>query len=106
MFLGISSTVLLMLLGIYDVYLLAVSSVNIYILIPMGIGVLLGGYIFLKIIKYFLDNFHAQTYYAILGFILGSIPVLYSGLEFNFSSIISIILLILGIYISIHLEKH
>ncbi len=102
---GISSTVLLMLLGIYDVYLLAVSNVNLYILIPMGIGVLLGGYIFLKITKYFLDNFHTQTYYAILGFILGSIPVLYSGLGFNFSSIISVILFMIGFYISINLEK-
>ena len=41
----------------------------------------------------------------ILGFILGSIPVLYSGLGFNFSSIISVILFMIGFYISINLEK-
>lgn len=102
---GVSSTVLLMLLGVYDIYLLAVSTLDIYILIPMGIGLIIGGFIFLKITKYCLDNFHTQTYYSILGFVLGAIFVLFPGLDFNFSSIISIIILLISLYISTNLEK-
>ncbi len=97
---GISSTVILMILGIYDIYLLAVSTLNFYILIPIGIGLLIGGYIFLKITKYCLDHFHTKTYYAILGFVLGSIPVLYPGFSFNFNGVVSIILFLIGLYFS------
>lgn len=74
---GISSTVLLMLLGTYDVYLNAVSSVNISILFPMGIGLVLGGLAFLKLIQYTFEHYFSQTYYTIIGFVLGSLPILY-----------------------------
>ncbi len=102
---GISSTVLLMLLGVYDIYLLAISTVNVYILFPIGLGLLIGGYIFLKITKYCLENFHAQTYYGIIGFVLGSILVLYPGFSFNIQGLICICFLLIGILISIKLEK-
>lgn len=74
---GVSSTVLLMLLGVYDIYLASVSTVNLYVLIPMGIGLILGGLIFLCIIKFCLKKFHAQTYYSIIGFVLGSVVILF-----------------------------
>ena len=47
---GVSSTVILMCLGVYSHYLNAVATVNLAILFPMGIGVLLGSILFLKII--------------------------------------------------------
>lgn len=102
---GVSNSVLLMILGVYDAYLLAVSTVNLSILVPMGIGLVFGGFIFLKIIKYCLDNFHAQTYYSIIGFVLGSIFILYPGLTFDFTGFISIILFFIGLYISKIFEK-
>lgn len=74
---GVSSTVLLMLLGTYEVYLNAVSSINIAVLFPMGIGLVLGGLTFLKLIQYAFEHYFSQTYYAIIGFVLGSLPILY-----------------------------
>lgn len=74
---GISSTVLLMLLGTYDIYLNAVSSINISILLPMGIGLIIGGLSFLKLIQYAFGHYFSQTYYIIIGFVLGSLPILY-----------------------------
>ena len=53
---GVSSTLILMCFGIYNVYLQAISNLNIGILIPLGIGVVIGGIVFLKLIKYLLDN--------------------------------------------------
>lgn len=58
---GVSSSVLLMILGIYDVYLIAVASLNFSILIPMAIGLVLGGIIFLFIIRYFLNNYFSRN---------------------------------------------
>lgn len=105
MYLGVSSTVLLMIMGIYDIYLVSISTLDFYVLVPMGIGLILGGYVFLNVSKYCLTNFHSQTYYAILGFVLGSIFVLYPGFSFDLQGIICIGLLIIGIFISMKLEK-
>lgn len=102
---GISSTVILMCFGVYEIYLSAVSSLNLYVLIPMGIGLLLGGVIFLVIIKYLLANYYMQTFYAIIGFSLGSILVLYTPMSFDFKGLISIILLIFFFYIAEKLEN-
>ena len=102
---GVSSTLILMCFGIYDVYLQAISTMNLTILAPLGIGVLIGGFIFLKIIKYLLDNYYMQTFYSIIGFTLGSVLILYTPLSFNFTGFISILLLIIGFYIAGIFEK-
>lgn len=94
-----------MIMGIYDIYLVSISTLDFYVLVPMGIGLILGGYVFLNISKYCLTNFHSQTYYAILGFVLGSIFVLYPGFSFDLQGILYIGLLIMGIFISMKLEK-
>lgn len=73
---GVSSTIILMLLGKYDTYLSAISSLNFSILIPMGIGLCIGSIFLLFLINFFLNKFRDLTYFAIIGFILGSLPVL------------------------------
>lgn len=94
-----------MIMGIYDIYLVSISTLDFNVLIPMGIGLILGGYVFLNISKYSLTNFPSQTYYAILGFVLGSIFVLYPGFTFDLKGIICIGLFLIGFYLSIYLEK-
>ena len=102
---GVSSTLILMCFGIYDIYLQAISTMNLTILIPLGIGVLVGGIIVLKIIKYLLDNYYMQTFYSIIGFTLGSVLILYVPLSFDFTGFVSILLLILSFYIAGLFEK-
>lgn len=97
---GISSTLILMCFGIYDIYLEAISTLNFSILIPLGCGVLVGGVLFLKIVKYLLDYYYIQTFYSIIGFTLGSVLVLYTPISFNFIGLTSVFFLILGFYIS------
>ena len=102
---GVSNTVILMCLGVYTVYINAIATLTLSVLIPMGIGLIIGGIVFLVIIKYFLKHFYMQTYYSIIGFTLGSVLVLYSPLSFDFIGFISIILLIVGFWIAGRLEK-
>ena len=97
---GISSTLILMLLGVYDAYLISVSSIYLPVLIPMGIGLLIGSIICMKLIKFLLDKFHVQTFFCIIGFTLGSIFVLYPGFTFDINGLISILSLCLGLCIS------
>lgn len=102
---GVSSTVILMCLGVYSHYLNAVSTANLAILLPMGIGVLLGSILFLKIIQFLLDRYYSQTFYAIIGFVLGSIFVLYPGIEFTGQGILSLLLFIISFCIGLAFEK-
>lgn len=75
------------------------------VLIPMGIGLLLGCIVFLVIIKLLLKHFYMETYYSIIGFTLGSVLVLYSPLDFDFAGLVSIILLVVGFKVAGKLEK-
>lgn len=73
---GVSSTIILMLLGVYSIYLNSISTLYFPILIPIALGILTGSIIFMKLIKYLLDKFYSQTMFSIIGFSLGSILIL------------------------------
>lgn len=96
---GFSKTVILMILGIYDTYLLAISTLNIHILFPMIIGVIVGGIMFLFLLNFLFKYVKSYTYFAIIGFILGSILVIYPGFTFNFEGLVSILLFIFCFFI-------
>lgn len=95
---GISSTVILTLLGVYDLYLSSVSTINILFLFPLSIGLIVGGFIFMKITQFMLKKFPLETYYSIIGFSLGSIPVLFP--KYSNISISAIVLLFFSLLIS------
>ena len=96
---GISSTIILTLLGVYSTYLSSISSLFWPVLIPIGIGLIIGGFIFMKLIKYFLDNHYMPTFYTIIGFTLGSIFVLIPSFSSPIDVIISLFCIILGFLI-------
>ena len=97
---GISSTLILMLLGVYDAYLLSVSSLYFPFLIPLATGLLIGSIFCMKLIKFLLDRFYSQTFYTIIGFTIGSIFVLLPVTNSALETIISILCIILGTLLS------
>lgn len=98
---GVSSTIILMCFGVYYIYLEAISFFNLSVLIPMGIGLICGSIFFLVLIRFLLKNYSYQTYYCIIGFVLGSIFVLIPS-TFN---LLSILLFVLGFTIALKLAK-
>lgn len=98
---GVSSTVLLMCFGIYDIYLQSLATFNLNILIPIGIGCLFGSFIFLLLIRFLFKKYYAQTSYSIIGFVLGSIFVLIPS-TFTFTSIF---LFFVGFIVAFKLEN-
>lgn len=88
-----------MILGVYNTYISAVSIVNMSVIFPMIIGIIIGSFVLMKIVKVLLTNFHSQTMFGIIGFSIGSLLVLYPNYSFNIESLISIILLFLGFII-------
>lgn len=97
---GVSSTAILMLLGIYNIYLTSLSSIYFPVLIPMGIGLIIGGIVFMILTKFLLKKFYAQTFFSIIGFTLGSIFVIIPEISFDLSGVICLLCIILGFVIS------
>lgn len=93
---GVSSTIILMLLGIYPIYLNSVSTLYLPVLIPITIGVVIGSIIFMKIIKYLLDKFYTQTMYSIIGFTLGSVFILLPEINTILDLVVFVISIICG----------
>ncbi len=102
---GVSNTLILMCLGIYSQYIIAISNLNIAFILPLGIGILLGSLFFIKLIDFLLKNYHTSTFSSIIGFTLGSIFVLLPAFELSLSFFIGLILIVLGFTISYKLSK-
>lgn len=90
---GLSGSVLLILFGLYQKTLEALSSVfknfkqNLLFLLPLLFGMLGGVLTFSKLLDFLLNTFEVQTRFAFLGLILGTVPLFYREVRKNgFSS--------------------
>lgn len=102
---GVSKTVILMLLGIYEIYISAIANLNLSVLFPIGIGIVIGGLLFLVLINFLFKIAKSYTYFAIVGFVLGSIFVIYPGFSFNLVGFLSIILFLICFVSSVKLSR-
>ena len=121
---GVSGSMVLLVLGYYDSILgLITGSVdalaagdwgvllhNVGLLIPFGIGVLLGIFGIAKLIEFLFDRFPSQTYAAIIGLILSSpFAILYSSGALGAFSVgglvIGIVLGLLGALLTLWMGK-
>lgn len=113
---GISGTAILMMLGYYDVVITSFSTVtdfsllgtNLRIIIPFGIGLVLGTIILSKAINYLLNRYKISSYYAIIGFTFASILLLLGEtLSSNYNVgelLISFLFLVIGYFVGNKLE--
>lgn len=97
---GISGSFIMLTLGVYTTTIAAISNMNLAILVPVGIGVLIGLIGGTKIVKILLDRYRQTTYLAILGLVAGSVFTLYPGFDWDISGLIAIVLMGIGACIS------
>ncbi len=71
---GVSGSFFLMLFGVYHSLLTAVSELNFPVLIPTGIGMVIGILFCAKILDILLKAHKQAVYFGILGCVIGSIP--------------------------------
>lgn len=70
---GISSTVILSITNLYGVYIYSISTLNMFVLIPITICFIITTFFISKIINYLLKQYYSYTYFAILGFCISTI---------------------------------
>ena len=78
---GLSGSVLLVIFGLYQRALNAISTIfknfkkNLIFLIPLALGIGSGMLLFSGIARYFLANFEMQTRFTFLGLVVGTLPL-------------------------------
>ncbi len=77
---GISASYMLLLMGIYDRLLIALSNLQIQVLVPLILGVVIGGLVSVRFLNWLVKIYPNQLYALISGFVLGSIPLIFPGI--------------------------
>lgn len=120
---GVSGSMVLLILGYYNPIIETINSTiralspfdfntilhNFGILIPFGIGVLVGIFAIAKIIEFLLSRYEKRTYYAILGLVTASPFAIYMGIGMGIitvaSVIVSVITFVIGFVIAYYLGR-
>ena len=114
---GISTSHMLIVLGMYDTMLLAITELNLVYIGIVGVSTVVGIFLITKPIEWTLKKFPHQTYCMIIGFVLGStseifrdkiIPAVPDTMELSWwvpTVIISIITFVLGYFAILYLSR-
>lgn len=85
---GVSGSVVFLVLGVYDTIIDAVSNLDLLVILVVGTGIVLGIILMSKMIHYFLTHFRLTTFAIIIGFVIGSIYVIFPGWATNTNELI------------------
>lgn len=96
---GISVSYMLLLMGLYDGTVRAISELDIGFLLPMAIGLFLGIVLITKLLENAMDRHPRPTYLTILGFVVGSIVQVFPGLPQDYGWVICGVLMIAGYFL-------
>ncbi|MDD2203063.1 MAG: DUF368 domain-containing protein [Bacilli bacterium] len=103
---GISSSFMLMLIGMYQFLLNILNnpfslSKNEYLqLIPFILGIIIGTIFLIRFIEYLLQKHYSKTYSIIIGFVIGSLAVIYPGFSFDYHGYVGFTLFIISFLIA------
>ena len=103
---GVDSAVILSSLGLYELYVGSLADFNLQVLIPAGVGLVIGALVISFLINKLIKRFYTGTFSIIFGLFLSIIPnVLNSScaLGWNMNSVISIFILIISFGVSFFL---
>lgn len=106
---GISGSTILLVLGLYYPLINVMTSLDMILLIPVGIGLIIGILGFSKVMNYFLNYHRRSTYLIILGLTVGSLLVVISlamnDLFTTMDIITGIIVTVIGVIVSLAFVK-
>lgn len=103
---GISGSFVMMLLGVYETIIGALSSFNFYVIIPFAIGAVVGIVVGAKLISMLIAKNRLMVYSALMGLVIGSVyAILPDGFGFNLQTGYGFVFLLLGVIVSVLIEK-
>lgn len=103
---GISGSFVMMLLGVYETIIGALSTFNFYVIIPFAIGAVVGIVVGAKLISMLIAKNRLMVYSALMGLVIGSVyAILPDGFGFNLQTGYGFVFLLLGVVASVLIEK-
>ena len=93
---GISVSSFLLMLGLYDEMILAISELYLPFLVPLGAGLLLGVILTTKILEYAMKTYPQPAYLMILGFVVGSLAEVFPGIPSGWEILLCLVTLAAG----------
>lgn len=105
---GVDPAVFLSTLGFYKMYVAALAAVDLSVLAPMVVGLAVGAVAISSVMSTLFKRFYTATYSVIFGIFLSMIPNMLNEncvLGMNITSAASIMLLIIGFFVSYFLGK-
>lgn len=102
---GISVSYMLLVMGLYEQTLEAISNVNIAFLAPLFGGVFLGILLTTKLLSLLMEKYPEKIYLIILGFVGGALIQAFPGVPVGVEWIVCVILMALGFYLIWMLSK-
>lgn len=112
---GISGSFMLMVMGYYEPIITTINNITkmqdmtqgIAVLLPLGLGILVGIVLMAKLIEYLFKKFEVPTYFGIVGFVLASLIGIFvstEGLVFAIGPfLIGLVLFAVGFVIALKL---
>jgi len=103
---GISGAFVLVAFGVYDLFIEAIKTLHLAVLIPAVVGILVGIVVGAKLILLVLNRYRLVVYAAIVCMVLGSVvPLFPVGLGLNAATLAGVICFVLGGYVAVLMGK-
>lgn len=106
---GVSGSFVFLLLGVYPTVINALSSLNFPVIFTVGLGIIIGLVLTSRLITILLVNYRIETYAVMVGFIVGSIVVIFPGITPNilliFLDILAFLMGLLSAYLLSSIER-
>ena len=88
---GVGGSLMMLIFGIYTIYIESISTLNILILSIFIVSMILGVVAGIVLIKKMLAAYAQALYFSILGFIIGSLLIIYPGLTMDLEGAVSVL---------------
>lgn len=100
---GVSGSLVLVILGVYETVITGVAQLNVMLLVPSLMGGVIGLILGVRLVRWLLEEHPQGTYMAILGLMIGSLIAIYpteQTFALNSAGLVSILTLVIGAAVS------
>ena len=94
---GISMSFLLIYLGWYQSLLDTIGRLELVPLLLLALGCVLCALALIRLVKWVFDHYHGYAFYAVLGFLLVSVGLVFPGFESGLRMLSDVLLCVLGL---------
>ena len=103
---GVGGSLMMFVFGVYTIYIEAIATLNPILLIVFMVSMILGVLAGIIVTKKMLVSYSQSLYFAILGFILGSLFIIYPGFSIDITGLLSVVFALLCAVLAYRFSKN